>query len=70
MGKLMRWSIGDSLNHESFFSIPVADEAVAGLFLFEIAGPAIAASMTPILDMLAMLMDSYVALRTVDNRVW
>lgn len=65
MCELVGWPIGNSQDQQPFFVGPVADVAVAGLTLLEVAGPAVPAPVASILYILAVAMDACVALGTV-----
>lgn len=69
VGVLVRVLIGDCLDHGTLFIIAMADIAVAGLFLFQVAGAAVLAAVAAIFEVLAMLMNPHVALRAVEDGI-
>lgn len=67
--KLMRFAPGHCNHHKPFFTWPIAEEAVASLFFLKVVHSSIPTSMTSVLFILAITMDTYVALRTILNGV-
>ena len=65
----MRCKIVHSFNHESFFSLPVTNVAVASLRPLELACSAVSATVAPFVYFLAITMYARTALRTILDRI-
>jgi len=65
MSKLVWSIISYGLNHQTFFSFPIADIAKTCLIFLSVACASITTAMAASLNLLTIFMNSYVALWTI-----
>ena len=69
VGIPMRSPLCNSNYHQTFLAFPVTNIAISWLFFLSISSSTIPASVTSVINFLTSLMNSYFALRTVDERI-